>query len=274
MREPNRAKSSQEPSVGRALSWTSGVAGTIAAVLIGAGFNVIGYSPPSFGLAKICFAASALLLMVAVGISVLRFEVPPPVRAAMACLVFAAGVALMLAALLWVAWRESDFALHQQPLTAVNTATPGATGATTAATNAATQAETVASPETFKPGSGSRDDPFTNADVWRITEPYDSETIVEANAITTRYIGMWLRVDAKVFNVLPSFFASHDFTVGASVEKSNDRNKELTILIPLDETKVPAVKFLRRNQRIVVLGKISEMRRAEINLEKCELISP
>lgn len=281
MRDPNRAKSSLDLRDGRALSWMSGTAGAVAVVLIGIGFNVLGYSPPSFGLARLCFVVSTLLLMAAVGIAVLRLDAPPTILAAMACLVFVAGVAVMLAALLWAAWRESDFISHRPPSTVANTATQSTAQATTApaapqpvspsATH--TAVDTAAPSENFRPHTGSREDPFTNVNIWKITEPYNSRTEVEADAITQRYIGRWLQLDSKVHNVSSSSSVSqHDFMVGFSVEEKP--SEQVTVLARFTDTKSPAVKFFHRDDHVVVLGRIDRVAFRALVLDKCELISP
>ena len=133
--------------------------------------------------------------------------------------------------------------------------------------------DTIAPAETFTPGTGTREDPYTNADVWRITEPYDSRTSVEAGAVTSKYRGQWMRIDSSVYGL--DLYTAHNFMVGMQLEDKQRHNHMMTLFAFISDTKFPAVKFLRRGDRAVVLGKIDRVEFRNIVLdENSELIEP
>ncbi|HEX7681350.1 MAG TPA: hypothetical protein VF713_24665 [Thermoanaerobaculia bacterium] len=243
---------------------------------------MLGYQQPSFTLARLCFAASSAILFLAIAATAACIDAQIAVRVVVATLGAGVGGLFLIVGLLWTSLRQIDFDRHQQqppatvtpqsvtPDTTSTTATSSPQPVPPSATH--TAVDTIAPPETFRPGSGTRDDPFTNADVLKITEAYDSRTALEANVVTKRYIGQWMKIDAKVYNVSPgSVLNPNDVSVDLYLDVGDHH---AMIFSHFTDAKEQAVKVLRRDDKVIVAGKIGDIGYHRITLERCALISP
>jgi len=257
------------------------VAGPVALAGIGWGLNVLGYPAPSFGLAKFCFIASAVILIGATIISAVQLNTPVLIQAAMAACTFAAGIALLVAGLLWIAWRQSEQSARAEgprptpqgdnkksTAEALPLSLPAAAAPMTATHAPSTVATAVGRIDAAAPasGPGSRSTPLTDPSI--LIRTFSSRTDAEAAPFAARKIGWWLQIEGAAVNVTPE-----DHNVTAYVVF----NKPYMYILSLqfsDPAQKGMVMALRQNEKIRAIGRIAEFDRMNIRLEECELLSP
>jgi hypothetical protein len=93
------------PVAEQLLSWT--VVGVVVPVLVGIGVGVMSMAPPDFGIAKACFTASAIVLLLKVSIWLTDIAIPRPQRLLFACLLFALIGASWVESWQWVSRRQT-----------------------------------------------------------------------------------------------------------------------------------------------------------------------
>jgi hypothetical protein len=251
---------------------------------------VLGYSPyPSFALARWCFYAAGLVLALAISFTAFNVAAAPlAIRLAISALGVAVSGCIVLAAVIWVSWRQSEFTASKSSALGTQHAVPSVTTTTTnqaaavpvTSTGATTSdvpketrddpTESVADSDPSAPGS--RQNPFVTADVRKIIKPYRTRTAFEAEPLTKRYLGRWLKVDALVFNLRKATYDEHEFNVTTYL--NDGPATDIFVLMTFDDRTVPAVRVLDRDDRIVAICKIEKIGINEVTLTDCELISP
>lgn len=103
--------------------------------------------------------------------------------------------------------------------------------------------------------------------------PYYELTSVEADARTNRYLGRWLKVDALLVNTSSDSNDPHEFLVIGMLNDGPEASN-IFIMTRLVDTSEPAVRTLRRNEAIVLMGKIDELGVDLVRLKDCELVTP
>jgi tRNA_anti-like len=189
---------------------------------------------------------------------------------------------MFLAGVIWIAWQESEFASRTAVLkstkatpTVATTTTHGAVtreiqrAVTATASLSDSQSQNAADSDPEAPGS--RQHPFTTADVRKMIAPYMKLTSFEAKDRTNRYLGRWLKVDASLVNA--DRRDSHDFFVVAMLNDGPEASN-IFIVTHLNDSTAPSVRTLHRNEAMVVMGKIEELGVDVVKLKDCELISP
>jgi hypothetical protein len=246
------------------------LAGALVILLIGFGGGVLSLSPPSFVLAKWLFSIATILLFVATLFTAWCFDAPLHIRVIVAAaLIFASG-ALLFGAMVWVTWREAEFATttavtHRNQQPSASAAIPPVVTTMAAATSQSETATTSEEPAALT----SRSAPLMNADAIKLTGIYGSHTTVEADALTRRYVGEWLRVDGSVFNV-----ESDERSCTLDLVIRGDHDDPVLVVVQFSAPLIEAVKSLHRDDKVTVIGRIERFRSSVIRLRNAELLTP
>jgi hypothetical protein len=245
---------------------------------VGYGYNVLGYSPhPSFTLARWYFSISALILAAAIALTAFNVTAPLAIRVIVTTLGGAACACLLLAGVVWIAWRESEFAAHNP----ASHATPVREAPVVTTSTPHQTVQSGPPPVTPEPGisepdptKGSRQNPLTttNDALW-LAAIYESHTKVEADVRIQRFLGQWMKAtDGVVSDVMQMQFDEHVY--GVSVRFDVGPSRRLTSFLVFDDRKVPRVKYLHLGEKITAIGKIYAASSSGPNLDHCELLSP
>ena len=97
---------------------------------------------------------------------------------------------------------------------------------------------------------------------------YNDRTALEASRLLAPYIGKWLRVSGKVFDV------GHDELIGWSVAIDDDPNDSIaTSMLYFEDGDASKLEMLRRGVDILAVGQIAKVDRRMIRLDHCALVN-
>lgn len=97
---------------------------------------------------------------------------------------------------------------------------------------------------------------------------YNDKTALEAGRLLAPYIGKWLRVSGKVFEV------AHDEPISWSAAIDDDPNDSMaTSMLYFEDGEAPKLEMLRRSVNISAVGQIAKVDRRMVRLDHCVLVN-